>query len=122
MQTGGGGGRAAGGGGWGTETGSGGGGEGGGQRRAHRLAVAQLLQLGHKKAVHVVHVRVEAPRELARGVEAVLAVADEALLAKVQPRGHQLHIPGDVQAHRARHYAVAVEYDAPIALRAPVRV
>ena len=55
--------------------------------------IGEFLELGNKETVHVVGVRVEAAGGAQGGVEAPFPEAGEALLAEVQARGHQPHVP-----------------------------
>lgn len=55
--------------------------------------IRELLELGNKKAIHIVGVRIEAASRAQSGVEAPFSKASKTFLAKVQTGGHQPHIP-----------------------------
>lgn len=55
--------------------------------------IGKLLELGNKKTIHVVSVRVEASGGTQSWVKASFSKAGKTFLAKVQASGHQSHIP-----------------------------
>lgn len=55
--------------------------------------IGKLLELGNKKTIHVVSVRVEASGGAQSRVKASFSKAGKTFLAKVQASGHQSHIP-----------------------------
>lgn len=55
--------------------------------------IRKLLQLGNKKPIHVVSVRVETSGGTESRVKAPFSKAGKTFLAKVQASGHQSHIP-----------------------------
>lgn len=55
--------------------------------------IGKLLELGNKKTIHVVSVRVEASGGTQSRVKAPFSKAGKTFLAEVQARGYQSHIP-----------------------------